>query len=174
MWQWWKAMVSGDVPLEVNPSLDVLAAQTSLKEFRYQPSRAIVLDEIQFSRCKLEVLKVINILKPMTYIIERTVVTENYHGVDFRFITDSAAHAFFVKSEFEGHPDLENLISVTLYHCSHPAFPWKEMGIEFSTFSSCNPRTREILMIGKSAPPEIRSVLDDALVRFFPEEGARI
>jgi ATP-dependent phosphoenolpyruvate carboxykinase len=174
MWQWWNSIVSGDVPLEINPSAEVLSAKISSQNVTYLPNRIIVVDEARFNQLKLEILKVINILKPMTYILDRTIITDNYRGLELRFITDSASHALFVKTEYAGHPELDHLSTMTIYHCSHPALPWRELGYEFSAFTVCHEQSREVLIIGKIAPVEIADVLDYALLRFFPEEGLRI
>ncbi len=97
MWSWWKSKISGEVPLILNPSTEILLKH--IKNLKSHNSNGELKwielnDQYNF---QTEVLKSINFFKPITYICEGEFLTVGGQIIELRFVTTSALHAAYFK-----------------------------------------------------------------------------
>jgi hypothetical protein len=152
MWSWWKSKISGEVPLILNPSNEVLLKHIkNLKNHNLSGElKWIELnDQINF---QTEVLKNINFFKPITYICEGEFLTEVGQFIELRFVTTSALHAAYFRYFMFRYSTSKIDNKWTIFHSHLDSLATKQGGVDKGK--------KEIWLSGSFHPDQLIKVFD--------------
>lgn len=125
-----------------------------------------------FNEMKEMILRHINIEKPQTYIMERSVGADPQYALGVRLITTSPVHALFASHIFRApHTDAHALGEFTIYHDPHLEFDDKKFGLRSTTAIAISFETREILIAGTAYCGEVKKAIFTVMNTLLPDRG---
>lgn len=168
MWDWWKSLISGECPIEVNAPKELLIEKIiQSRHGRLTADGAICFESLEegitlqfnqetFLVVKQELMKLITLMKPTIFISDKMLGDDFNPLLGLRVITTSPYMALQCEVLYNSNRHKSFMGELTVYQWSLAGFPWKELGLPSPVIRILNPDSKELILLGDSSFQEFK------------------